>query len=186
MMEKKRRKRGENSYLNDFHLNLAGEYIYDGELYACQADPDTQKMQKRKLWVYTALLLLAALLSGSIPAPGMQNCFYVILPFLGELIAAVSVVWAVVKLGRDWSAVREYVYERTVPALPGRALCAAVFAAAGILCELLYLALSGHGGQLFSALLFVMLKVLSLICALTIRRELNEQNWAKVPKCEDR
>ena len=80
----------------------------------------------------------------------------------------------------------EYVYERTVPALPGRALCAAVFAAAGILCELLYLALSGHGGQLFSALLFVMLKVLSLICALTIRRELNEQNWAKVPKCEDR
>ena len=185
-MAKKRGKRGENSYLNDFHPNLAGEYIYDGALYACQSDPDTQKKSRRKLWGCTALLLLAALLSGSIPAPWMQNCFYVILPFLGELIAAVSVVWAVVKLGRDWSAVREYVYERTVPALPGRALCAAVFAAAGILCELLYLALSGHGGQLFSALLFVMLKVLSLICALTIRRELNEQNWAKVPKCEDR
>lgn len=185
-MAKKRGKRGENSYLNDFHPNLAGEYIYDGALYACQSDPDTQKKSRRRLWGCTTLLLLAALLSGSIPAPGMQNCFYVILPFLGELIAAVSVVWAVVKLGRDWSAVREYVYERTVPALPGRALCAAVFAAAGILCELLYLALSGYGGQLFSALLFVMLKVLSLICALTIRCELNEQNWAKVPKCEDR
>ena len=185
-MAKKRGKRGENSYLNDFHPNLAGEYIYDGALYACQSDPDTQKKSRRRLWGCTALLFLAVLTSGSIPAPGMQNCFYVILPFLGELIAAVSVVWAVVKLGRDWSAVREYVYERTVPALPGRALCAAVFAAAGILCELLYLALSGHGGQLFSALLFVMLKVLSLICALTIRRELSEQNWSKVPKCEDR
>ena len=36
-MEKKRRKRGENSYLNDFHPNLAGEYIYSGTLYACGA-----------------------------------------------------------------------------------------------------------------------------------------------------
>lgn len=185
MMEKKRRKRGENSYLNDFHLNLAGEYIYDGELYACQADPDTQKMQKRKLWVYTALMLLTALASGSIPAPGMLGSSYVILPFLGELIAIFSVVWAVCKLGRDWNAVREYVYERTLPALPGRALCVAAFAAAGILCELLYVILSGHGGQLFYAFLFVILKVISLICALTIRRKLKCLNWAKVPKCEN-
>lgn len=184
-MAKKRGKRGENSYLNDFHPNLAGEYIYDGALYACQSDPDTQKKSRRRLWGCTALLLLAALLSGSIPAPGMQNCFYVILPFLGELIAAVSVVWAVVKLGRDWNAVREYVYERTVPALPGRALCVAAFAAAGILCELLYVILSGHGGQLFYAFLFVILKVISLICALTIRRKLKCLNWAKVPKCEN-
>ncbi len=184
-MAKKRGKRGENSYLNDFHPNLAGEYIYDGALYACQSDPDTQKKSRRRLWGCTALLLLAALLSGSIPAPGMQNCFYVILPFLGELIAAVSVVWAVVKLGRDWSAVREYVYERTVPALPGRALCVAAFAVAGILCELLYVILSGHGGQLFYAFLFVILKVISLICALTIRRKLKSLNWAKVPKCEN-
>lgn len=185
MMEKKRRKRGENSYLNDFHLNLAGEYIYDGELYTCQADPDTQKMQKRKLWVYTALMLLTALASGSIPAPGMLGSSYVILPFLGELIAIFSVVWAVCKLGRDWNAVREYVYERTVPALPGRALCVAAFAAAGILCELLYVILSGHGGQLFYAFLFVILKVISLICALTIRRKLKSLNWAEVPKCEN-
>ena len=154
MMEKKRRKRGENSYLNDFHLNLAGEYIYDGELYACQADPDTQKMQKRKLWVYTALMLLTVLASGSIPAPGMLGSSYVILPFLGELIAIFSVVWAVCKLGRDWN-------------------------------ELLYVILSGHGGQLFYAFLFVILKVISLICALTIRRKLKCLNWAKVPKCEN-
>lgn len=184
-MAKKRGKRGENSYLNDFHPNLAGEYIYDGALYACQSDPDTQKKSRRRLWGCTALLLLAALLSGSIPAPGMQNCFYVILPFLGELIAIFSVVWAVCKLGRDWNAVREYVYERTVPALPGRALCVAAFAAAGILCELLYVILSGHGGQLFYAFLFVILKVISLICALTIRRKLKSLNWAKVPKCEN-
>ena len=66
-----------------------------------------------------------------------------------------------------------------------RALCVAAFAAAGILCELLYVILSGHGGQLFYAFLFVILKVISLICALTIRRKLKCLNWAKVPKCEN-
>ena len=184
-MAKKRGKRGENSYLNDFHPNLAGEYIYDGALYACQSDPDTQKKSRRRLWGCTALLLLAALLSGSIPAPGMQNCFYVILPFLGELIAAVSVVWAVVKLGRDWSAVREYVYERTVPALPGRALTAAILAFLGILCESVHLALAGHGGKLFYAVLYLVLKVLSILCALTMRRAMLRTNWSKVPKCDE-
>ena len=57
-MAKKRGKRGENSYLNDFHPNLAGEYIYDGALYACQSDPVTQKKSRRRLWGCTALLLI--------------------------------------------------------------------------------------------------------------------------------
>lgn len=69
-MAKKRGKRGENSYLNDFHPNLAGEYIYDGALYACQSDPDTQKKSRRRLWGCTTLLLLAALLSGQHPRTG--------------------------------------------------------------------------------------------------------------------
>ncbi len=120
MMEKKRRKRGENSYLNDFHPNLAGEYIYDGTLYACQADAAAIRTAQRRIWAAGALLALLAVAGGCIPAPGMQNHFYVILPYLGELIAALTVGWALVKLGRDWTAVREYVYERTVPALPRR------------------------------------------------------------------
>lgn len=183
-MEKKRRKRGENSYLNDFHPNLAGEYIYDGTLYACAADADVQRSLKRRLWACAALLPAAAVASGSIPAPGMLNCFYVILPFLFELIAAVTVAWAVVKLGRDWDAVREYVYERSVTVLPGRAAAAAVCAAAGFLCEIIYLAVSGHDGQPLYAALYLLLKVLSLVCALTIRKLVKRSDWVKVTKSE--
>ena len=28
-MDEKRKKRGRRSHLNDFHLNVAGEYVYD-------------------------------------------------------------------------------------------------------------------------------------------------------------
>ena len=115
----------------------------------------------------------------------MQGSFYVILPFLGELIAAVSTAWAIFKLGSDWNAVREYVYERTVPALPRRALTAAILAFLGILCESVHLALAGHGGKLFYAVLYLVLKVLSILCALTMRRAMLRTNWSKVPKCDE-
>ena len=134
-MEKKRRKRGENSYLNDFHPNLAGEYIYSGVLYACALDETAQRGMRRSLRALAAVQLAAVIASGSIPAPGMQNSFYIILPFLGELIAAVSAAWAIFKLGSDWNAVREYVYERTVPVLPRRALAAAILAFLGIFTD---------------------------------------------------
>ena len=184
-MEKKRRKRGENSYLNDFHPNLAGEYIYSGTLYACALDEAAQQGVRRALRALAAVQLAAVAASGSIPAPGMQGSFYVILPFLGELIAAVSTAWAIFKLGSDWNAVREYVYERTVPALPRRALSSAILAFLGILCESVHLALAGHGGRLFYAVLYLVLKVLSILCALTIRRAMLRTNWAKVPKCDE-
>lgn len=185
MMEKKRKKRGENSYLNDFHPNLAGEYIYGGTLYACQADAGVLRAAQRRVWIAGGLLVLSAALGGCIPAPGMQNHFYVILPYLGELTSSLTVGWALVKLGRDWTAVREYIYERTVPALPRRAAAAAVFALLGVFAEAVHLALSATRGQTLFAVLYFLLKLLAALCALFIRREILQTNWAKVPKNTD-
>ena len=118
-MAKKRGKRGANSYLNDFHLNVSGEYVYEGELYALEDKPQ-HAAKKKKFWVLTALLTAVSVAGGCLPAPGMSNCFYVILPYLGELTCSLLVAWAAVRLGTNWSAVREYVYERSVPVLPRR------------------------------------------------------------------
>ena len=86
-------------HLNDFHLNVAGEYVYDGALYACQNDDAKQRRSKRAVWGMAAILTVAVAAGGCIPAPGMQNCFYVLLPYLGEFLGAASVIWALAKLG---------------------------------------------------------------------------------------
>lgn len=184
-MEKKRPMRGKNSYLNDFHLNVAGEYIYDGVLYTCAGTDAAHRPLRARLWVLCAVLLAAAVALGCIHAPGMQNCFYVILPYMGTLFAAVSVAWAFVRLGDDWTAVREYVYERTVPAIPRRALTAVVFAAAGILAETVYLFLSGSGGYGFSATLYYALQAVVIGSGLLIRRRFSGVIWGKAPKNSD-
>ena len=181
-MEKPRKRRGRRAHLNDFHQNLTGEFVYTGALCACTTPPARQAVCRRRLWTLTALLLAAAVLGGCIPAPGMQNHFYVILPYLGELAFSVSVLWALVRLGRDWTAVREYVYERTVPTLPHRAAGAAAFALIGAAAECVHLVLSGSGGQTLSAAVYLLLKLVSTLCALFIRREIRLTNWDKVPK----
>ena len=90
-MDEKHKKRGRRSHLNDFHLNVAGEYVYDGSFFACRSSEESLRGSKRAVWIMAAALALAVVAGGCIPAPGMQNCFYVLLPYLGEMLAAASV-----------------------------------------------------------------------------------------------
>ena len=41
-MGEQHKKHSRREHLNDFHLNVAGEYVYDGALYACQSDDAKQ------------------------------------------------------------------------------------------------------------------------------------------------
>ena len=98
-MGEQHKKHSRREHLNDFHLNVAGEYVYDGALYACQNDDAKQRRSKRAVWGMAAILTVVVAAGGCIPAPGMQNCFYVLLPYLGEFLGAASVIWALAKLG---------------------------------------------------------------------------------------
>lgn len=181
-MEKRRPRRGKNSYLNDFHLNLAGEYIYEGAYYTCRTSGAELKKLRLRLWALAVLAVLAALAGGFLPAPGMQNCFYVLLPYAGELISAVSVLWALAKLGADWQRVREYTYERSVTVLPQRTALVLVFSATGFVGECVFLFLSGNRGHLPAAILFCLLKIAVFLSALTIHRVIRRTAWDKIPK----
>lgn len=164
MMGEQHKKHNRREHLNDFHLNVAGEYVYDGALYACQSDDAKQRRLKRAVLGMAAILIVAVIAGGCIPAPGMQNCFYVLLPYLGEFLAAGSVIWALAKLGMDWGAVREYNYKKSVTVLPVRTAVTAVFS------------------QTFFALLYVLLKLTALLSALVLRAEIMQAEWDKLPK----
>ena len=112
----------------------------------------------------------------------MQNCFYVLLPYLGEFLGAASVIWALAKLGTDWSTVREYNYKKSVAVLPVRTAVTAVFSGLGIVCELIFFFVNDHAGQTFFALLYVLLKLTALLSVLVLRAEIMQAEWDKLPK----
>lgn len=181
-MGEQHKKHSRREHLNDFHLNIAGEYVYDGALYACQSDDSKQRRSKRAVWGMAAILTVAVAAGGCIPAPGMQNCFYVLLPYLGEFLGAASVIWALAKLGMDWGTVREYNYKKSVAVLPVRTAVTAVFSLLGIVCELIFFFVNDHAGQTFFALLYVLLKLIALLSVLVLRAEIMQAEWDKLPK----
>lgn len=88
-MGEQHKKHNRREHLNDFHLNVAGEYV-DGALYACQNDDAKRRRSKRAVWGMAAILTVAVAASGCIPAPGMQNCFLRSAPYLGEFLGATA------------------------------------------------------------------------------------------------
>mgnify|MGYP003247044284 CR=1 FL=1 len=69
-MGEQHKKHSRREHLNDFHLNVAGEYVYDGALYACQSSEEKQHRIKRAVWGMVAILIVAVIAGGCIPAPG--------------------------------------------------------------------------------------------------------------------
>ena len=173
--EKKRR--GRRAHLNDFYRDVAGNYVYTGTCYVCRAAEQERTALLRRLWLLTAVLAAAVLAGGCISAPGMDRCFYVLLPYAAEVGLTGSVVWAMTRWQAREYPMREYVYHDSVEKLPGRALVTAVFAAVALAGEVLYLFRSG--GSLVFGLLFLLLMGGSAAAIFWARRTISRLNWSK-------
>ena len=134
----------------------------------------TRRRQLLMLWLPGAVMLAACAVRGCIPAAGMVNCAYVLLPYAGELPSAVSVIWALVRLSANKEPLREYVYNATAAILPVRAVFAACFAAASLIGELVYFAINGFAGAPLA-----ILHAVCGVCALLVRRVSRAQEWEK-------
>ena len=172
-----KKRRGRRAYLDDFHRDLSGKYTYDGPLYSYSGEKP-RKTLLRQLWGLCAAMLLCIIAIGFVPAPGVSTCVYVTLPYAVTLVAAVSVCWALGELSTGKDPLREYVYEASVKKIPLRAMLTAVFAAAAILGEAVFLILNGVGGvRIWFALLVMALLGGACACALLIRKFLPASSW---------
>lgn len=182
MADKKKKRGGRRAHLNDFHVDLAGNYVYTGNHYAFVAQGRELPRVRRELWGLTAAILMGVFAGGCSDAPAMLNCWYVILPYAAETVAAVSVLWAMVRLSREGDPLREYVYKATAKALPHRAMLCMISAGLGFATMLLYLMLNdAFGVKTASALMYLLLKLLVGGGAWLLWRYTLVLHWEKVP-----
>lgn len=171
--QKRRRGRADP---DDFARGLDGEYRYTGPLYHYRGGtPYGRRMAC--LGAAVLCLMAAAAAAGCVQAAGMNGCFYVLLPYVGCVAAAVSVVWAAARLAAAGESLREYVYEATVLALPGRAALTAALAAAALAGEGVYLALYGWQGKMPGTLAYLALLAAALAACLALRRLVRAGDW---------
>lgn len=117
-MAEEKKRRGRRDHLNDFYRDVSGNYVYTGTCYVCRAAEKERTALLRRVWLLTAVMAAAVVAGGFISAPGMDRCFYVLLPYAAEVGLTGSVVWATVRWQAREYPMREYVYRATVQALP--------------------------------------------------------------------
>lgn len=174
--EKKKKRPHRRDYLNDFKLNVAGEYVYTGKVFHWTCD------RMRTLALFWGLSLgacAAAVAGGCIPGTGMEGSAWVLLPYVVSLICSFTCLYAVGRLAFAGEEVREYVFKGSVEKLPLRTLMTAIFSAIAVLAELVNLFLPFFRGKIWAGLLLMALE--AAICAATIllRRAVVRLEWTQ-------
>lgn len=181
--QKKKKGKGRRAYLDDFQATVSGEYIYTGRTYVLPGGPELRRRRLLQLGGVSAVMAAAAVAGGCVTGPGTGSCAYVLLPYTGSLLSALTVLYGTLRLAKGGSGLRQYVYDATVKQFPLRTMLAAVFSALTIAGECLYAALHGVGGLAGGMAGFLLCQCAVLAGALLFRRLAGGMTW--VPRQQD-
>ena len=88
-------------------------------------------------------------------------------------------IWAVLRLRKAEEPIREYIYKKSVQALPHRAMLCMIFAGLGFVTMVLYLVMNGSGGRVASVI--VALLALGAGGTWLLWRYMLTLKWEKLP-----
>ena len=166
---------GKKDYLKDFRTSEAGEPVYTGELW---------RIREQSTFRKAAVLLLAAsgscVGSGCLSSSGASDAFYVILPFIGEMVCLFLLWWSFYKLLAERGRIRDYIKTASAGRISGAAAALTVLALAGLAASVFYLARHGAGESLLSAAAYPVLKLLTAAAAFAGRKIFAGIRWEKV------
>ena len=131
------------AYLDDFEKDLNGNYQYRGAHYRYAGEQPRGKALAQ-LWALCgggAALVAAA---GFVPGATARAPFWLLLPYMAGLLAAVYAVYLLVRLTAAGEPLRAYLHEQTVQKLPSSCGLAAVLAAITAAAQLVQMALDGQ------------------------------------------
>lgn len=166
-----------HSKLEHFQRNAAGEYIYTGKHMSYVSTEKSRKRLLLEMWGLGTAGTICLLLSGFLPLRSFRGCFYVLLPYMIALVAAISCLWTIGELTGGGDPLRQYVHDATVLKLPGRAMVSAVAALACISGEIVSCALNGADGEIGALIAFFLLLAVGAGAMVLLRRRIRGAVW---------
>ena len=170
MREQNRSGRGRRAHLGDFVRGEGGRFVYRGVTYRFVGDARERRRQYASLALFSSLSLAATLAAGCIPSAGMDDCFYVLIPWVLCLTAGLFLFVAAARLLFSGDPIRAYVYEKSAVLLKTRGMISAISALPCLLAVALYLILNGFEGKVFATLAYFLLLSLSALLSFLLFR----------------
>ena len=146
-------------YLNDYKLTASGEYVYTGKYYT-YADIESGGKRRRNLIFLSAVILFAVVASGCINSSGMNNTFYVILPYIAEVAATFALCYNVVRLAYQKNDIKAYVYKPVVKNIPDSLKSLMLFSAISFVATIVYYIIHSIKGNLDYSVAYPIIKAL--------------------------
>lgn len=166
-----------HSRLEYFQRNAAGEYIYTGKHMSYVSTEKSRKRLLLELWGLGTAGMICLLVSGFLPLRSFRGCFYVLLPYMIALVAAISCLWTIGELTGGGDPLRQYVHDATVLKLPGRAMVSAVAALIGMLGEAVSCILNGADGTVGVLAAFFLLMAIGTAAMVLLYRCIRGAVW---------
>ena len=171
------RARKRRAYLEYFHKNAAGEYVYAGDHYAYSGTDAERKRALTGLWSCLGAAAALMVLGGCIPVPGLARTWYILIPYVLSVMAVFMGLWSLGELTAGKDPLREYVYERSVKRLRRRSLEVSALAALSLIGELVFAVRTG--GFSVSTGLFLGWEAAASLLSGVARLVLSAMHWEK-------
>ena len=162
-------------YINEYKRTADGQYVYTGNLYILHDAPNVRK-RMGLLW---ALAFVTVIGSGFINAGGMQNSFYVIIPYIFEAVCIFAMSWHVIRLICTKDDFKEYYYNKIVNGLPASSFILFVSAAIGFIASVVFDITHRFDGKMLLCILYLVSKLVSFALGVLIYRFYKTVEWEK-------
>lgn len=173
MAKSEKKRKGRRAHLNDFRVDINGEYIYEGaRLRPCGVElSDFCKKSKLTAAMLAVLVLIPGFIIGNPTASG----WYVVLPWVIEIIAAALIISSASKMKAEKEGLREYRYTKGVKNHPSRLMVLVVGAGLEAIGDMVC-AIAGEGSPLLPIIL-ILLSAVTVLLALGERKRIESIRW---------
>ena len=166
-------------YINDFKLTADGKYTYMGDYYSPEGDRSYKQVYIQ--YIFIACICTALVIaSGLINAAGMNNTFYVILPYVAQVCSVFALVWKTIRVVSSGEKVKAYVYEtavvRLTPALMSLFVCSLIT----FFASLLFIILNGTENKTILCISYLILQAVTAAVSFTSRLYCRKIKWVKI------
>ena len=154
------------SYLDDYKKGMDGKYVYYGRHYVLKEGSPSFTGYKWILGIMDFLLTALFVAGGLIDAGAIWRTWYVVAPYMMEVLALFFLVWRSFKLLFEKMPVKEYIYKKSVPWLTPLNIILAIVCLLSAVAALICLLTLPEEVKLSGCIVYIVIKLVSAALSL--------------------
>ena len=169
--------KGRRAYLQEFTLDENGEYVFTGDTYFYDDSEISWSDITKKAKACFMFLLVAEIIVGFLPTPGMIKASYVILPYGIFIIVLALAAYRFVQIMKSQGSLRDYIYKKSAETFPGSVLLMIILIACCLVGEIIYVFFGKPETNLIFTAIAVLLHAFALFMGIGLLKTMQAMEW---------